>query len=406
MGFSVRRANGIEIISNHTTVILDAVKKSDIPIFVSHAHGDHCGGMKSSPEIYSTKATRALARVAGIKAQKNHTLNYGEKVKFDNVEVTAHNAGHILGSTQFEIASPFESAVYTGDINFRDTLLTRKAEIIPCDVLIIESTYGTPCYFPSREYMYERIVKWANFTVKTGKIPAFQTDALGNAQELIALLNDQSKIPVVAHNKVARYNRVYEQFGHKLNYLDQNSEESKELLNSKECVYVVPKNLDLRDRPEFKVAFVSGWGERFSGRRKAFSLSDHSDFYRLLNFVECVKPKVVFTCHGSKKSKITLAKKIRRTLHIAASPLTKQEQGLLLKSKVAKPERVEECKREILTNVRPGFMYPKNWLISTTCNSLRRFSREEVQMSLSESEKEGKLRYMFFCYLFNLTLFL
>ncbi len=394
MVFSVSRANGIEVVSNDTRVVLDAMRKTDSPIFISHAHGDHCGGMKSSPEVYLTQATQALAQVTGLNAKKSHIMEYGKKITFGNIEITAHNAGHILGSAQYEIASPFENVVYTGDINFRDTLLTKRADIVQCDVLIIESTYGTPCYFPSREYTYERIVNWANYIIKGGKIPAFQTDGLGNAQELIVLLNNQTKIPVITHSKVSRYNRVYEQFGHKIEYLDQNCEESKEVLVGKECVYVVPKNIDLRDKPEFKVAFVSGWGERFSGRRKAFPLSDHSDFYRLLNFVECVKPKFVLTCHGNKKSKITLAKKIRRTLHIVASPLTNEAQNLFIESKIPKPERIGICKKELITSVKPGFIYPRNWLISNACSSLRRFSREEVKMGLSESVKEGKLRYI------------
>lgn len=394
MAFSIRRTNGIEVLFKDTQVVLDAVRRSDSPVFISHAHGDHCGKLKLVDEAYSTQATFALAQVYCGKAKNHHFVEYGEKIVFGDVEVEAHNAGHILGSTQYEIISPLGNVVYTGDINFRDTLLIKRAEVVPCDILIIESTYGTPCYFPSKEYMYERIAKWTNYTIKTGKIPAFQTDALGNAQELIALLNRLTNIPVITHPKVSNYNNIYGEFGHKLEYLDQNCKEGKEVLDGKECTLILPKNVDLRGRPEFKAAFVSGWGSRFSGRRKAFCLSDHSDFYRLLEYVEEARPKVVFTCHGNRKSKMALAKKIQRTLHIPSSPLTKDMKIVTGESKIFASERLGECARELMTNVKPGFTYPRNWLISATCSSLRRFSKDEVEIGLSESVKTGKLHYI------------
>ncbi len=394
MAFSIRRTNGIEVIYKDTRVALDTTRKTDIPIFISHAHGDHCGGFKSTPEIYATQATFALAQITCGKAESPHFVEYGKKTVFGEITVETHNAGHILGSAQFEIISPSGNIVYTGDINFRDTLLIKKAEVVPCDVLIIESTYGTPCYFPSREYMYERIAKWAEVTVKAGKTPAFQTDALGNAQELIALLNRMTNIPVVTHPKVAKYNRVYEEFGYKLDYLDQNCIEGPEVLIGKECSFIAPKNVDLRGMPEFNVAFVSGWGSRFSGRRKAFSLSDHSDFYRLLEYVEKAEPKVVFTCHGNRKSQVSLAEKIQRSLGIPSSPLKKDLQEVIVDSSVTAPKRLGECIKELMTNVKPGFVYPRNWLISTTCSGLRRFSKDEVEIGLSESVKAGRLRYI------------
>ncbi len=392
MVFAVRRNNGIEVAYKDTNVILDPARKTDQPVFITHAHGDHCQGFKSSPITYSTRATFDLAQVYAEPRSKNRFIELHKAIDFGDVKLQAHNSGHILGSAQYEITTSMGNVVYTGDINFRDTLVTQRAEVVPCDLLIIESTYGTPCYFPSTDYMYERIVKWATSITRKDKIPAFQTDALGNAQELITLLNRSANIPVVTHPRVTGYSQVYERFGHRLDFVDAASEEGKEIVDGGECALIVPKNIDLRGSIGLDVAFVSGWGSRFSGQRKAFSLSDHSDFYRLLGYVEEAKPKMVLTCHGNFKSQVTLAKKIQRMLKIPSSPLKKRDYAVFDRN--IGHTRQSEVLRELMTSIKPGFTYPRNWLISTASRSLKRFSRDEVENGLSESVKAGKLKYL------------
>ena len=394
MAFSAKWNNGIEVSYKDTEVVLDAVKASELPVFISHAHGDHCQGFKSAEETYSTRATFELARAMTRKGGRNHFVEYHRKVSFGDLDIEPHNAGHILGSAQYEIISPLGNVVYTGDINFRDTLITKRAEVVPCDLLIIESTYGNPCYFPSREYMYERIVEWTTYSTKTGKIPTLQTDALGNAQELIALLNRSTKLPVITHPRVSNYSRVYEKFGHRLVYVDAASEEAQEIQHGKECVLIVPKNARVHNQDQLNVAFVSGWGSRFAGRRKAFSLSDHSDFYRLLDYVEKAKPKMVFTCHGDRQSKSTLSRRIWKTLRIPSTPLTREQRMMPSEPGVGAPRSLNECVKEIMVNVKPGFIYPRRWLISTARTGLRHFTQDEAEMGLFQSVKTGKLRYL------------
>lgn len=393
MSFSVRQSNGIVVGFKETKVVFDSTRKTSSPLLVTHAHGDHCKGLKSN-ETYCTRPTLELAHVE--EAESHHLTEFNRPFEVDNIKVEAHNSGHILGSAQYEVTTDSETLVYTGDLNFRDTLITKRAEAVPCDILIMESTYGTPCYFPSIEYMYERIVEWTTYSIKRDRIPAFQTDALGNAQELITLLNRETDLPVITHPRVSKFNEVYRKFGQRLQCFDEASAEATEIRHGSNYVLIMPKNVNLRTdacAEKLDVAFVSGWGSRFSGRRKAFCLSDHSDFYRLLDFVEEVEPRMVLTCHGSRRSKATLAKKIESALHIPASPL-KREPSSVSSRKQVDMIRLDSCVQEIMANVKPGFIYPKRWLVSATCNGLRRFTRGEVETGLSTSVKKGRLRYL------------
>ncbi|UCD96491.1 MAG: hypothetical protein JSV35_00090 [Candidatus Bathyarchaeota archaeon] len=393
MSFSARQSNGIVVEFMETQVVFDSTRKTAFPLLVTHAHGDHCKGLRSK-ETYCTHPTLELADVQ--EAESHHLVEFNRPFEVGHAEVEAHNSGHILGSAQYKVTTDSESLVYTGDLNFRDTLITKRAEAVPCDVLIMESTYGTPCYFPSREYMYERIVDWTTFSIKRGRIPTFQTDALGNAQELITLLNIETALPVITHPRVSKYNEVYRKFGHNLQYFDEKSEEGLEISCGGNYALIVPKNVNLRTdvrAEKLDIAFVSGWGARFSGRRKAFCLSDHSDFYRLLDFVEEVAPRKVFTCHGSHRSKVTLAKKIQSALQIKSMPLKRESSSGVVRKHVDLA-RIGSCVEEIMANVKPGFIYPKGWLVSATCNGLRRFTKGEVETGLSASVKQGRLRYL------------
>jgi hypothetical protein len=63
-------------------------------------------------------------------------------------------------------------------------------------------------------------------------------------------------------------------------------------------------------------------------------------------------------------------------------------------SPIQPSRRNGEVIKEIMINVKPGFTYPRSWLISTTSKSLKRFTRDEVLYGLSESVKTGKLKYL------------
>ncbi|MCW4020893.1 MAG: MBL fold metallo-hydrolase, partial [Candidatus Bathyarchaeota archaeon] len=302
-------------------VILDPQnnRTGGVTVFVSHGHFDHSTAFKiKNVTKYSSKETADLMSSFGVQVENWQPLTAGKKVAIDDVEVIPHNSGHVLGSYEFEVATPEGNVLFTGDFNTVQTKTMQPAEPVQCDVLILESTFGSPSFvFPSEDLVGKEMVDWAKKTMKAGGIPTFQTDPLGNAQEIIGIFNE-SAIPVVTHWKVTRINRIYEVHGHRLKYLDTKSDEAQEIIQSGNFVYITPKQLKLQDKPEFVPALVSGWA--LWSKRTAFPLSDHADFPHLVKFVEDCKPKTVLTCHGSRFTE-TLARYIEKKLGIRSYPI-------------------------------------------------------------------------------------
>jgi Cft2 family RNA processing exonuclease len=313
--------NGVSIEHDDVKVLLDPQNNnpSRSPVFVTHSHLDHSKAFKTDRvSKYSSEETMEIISSYGFQVKNWQPLTAKKKVAVDDIEVIPYNSGHVLGSYEFEVVTPEGNVLFTGDFNTETTKTMKPAEPVQCDVLILESTFGSPSFvFPSEDLVAKEMVDWAKKIVGTGRIPTFQTDPLGNAQEIIGIFNE-SAIPVVTHWKVSRINRTYESYGHNLEYFDAKTDEANEIMSSGNFAYVTPKQLNLQDRPEFVPALVSGWA--LWSKRKAFPLSDHADFPRLVKFVEECNPKTVLTCHGSRFNE-TLAKYIEKKLGIRAYPI-------------------------------------------------------------------------------------
>jgi putative mRNA 3-end processing factor len=326
-------ANGILIDTGKSRLLFDptegGVPRRDLPVFISHAHSDHTYGFRTAARKYSSFETLQIYQALRDREVKNtHTLRMGERIKIDDSEITVLNAGHMLGSCQFEIAAPDFSAIYTGDINCVDTLTTQAAELKSCDYLIVEATYGHPSYvFPRRSTMYADIVSWAMSEIKDGKTPAFQVYSSGKPQEVVRLFNVYTNIPVVCSPTIAHASRVYTENGVKLDYVDSSVPEAKRMLKAGGCVYITTSTGDHMPRNASR-AVTTGWALRQAFRRfTSFPLSSHADHDQLLEFVREVSPKKVYVFTGYSDM---LAREIERRLGIRAGPLPVIAQTRLL----------------------------------------------------------------------------
>lgn len=326
-------ANGILCDSGGSSVLLDPTSgrhlRKDQNVFITHAHSDHTYGFSTSAKKYCTEETVRIYEALREREVKNYqAIRIGETVTIDDFQVRALNAGHMLGSCQFEIVTPNSTVIYTGDINCVDTLTTQAAEQLNCDYLIIEATYGHPSYlFPQRSTMYADIVRWAVEEIGKGKVPTFQVYSSGKPQEVVRLFNVYTKIPVVCAPSITRANSVHNERGIKLDYVDASTPEGKRLLKAGGCIYVTSSGADHLPRNPSR-AVATGWAVKAAFRKYAsFPLSSHADFDQLMRFVAAVNPKVVYIFTGYTD---VLAAQIERKFGIKAGPLPVVSQTKLL----------------------------------------------------------------------------
>jgi uncharacterized protein len=191
-------------------------------VVLTHAHMDHIGFVpylfKFGYEgpVYCTPPTRDLAalllfdyvklvqRSGGtplydekdIRKMLTHMIlrDYGEVTNVtDEIKLTYHNAGHILGSSvvHLHIGEGLYNIVHSGDMKYGFTRLLDQADTrYPrIDSLFIESTYGGPRDItPNRQDSETQLMELIKSVVENnGKvlIPVF---AVGRSQELMLVM--------------------------------------------------------------------------------------------------------------------------------------------------------------------------------------------------------------------------
>jgi putative mRNA 3-end processing factor len=388
----VRQLGGILVECGDQGVMFDPSRNShSFPTFVTHAHADHASAFKHPErEKYATQETFDLLKQMGwSRLDGLNRIRVGDSVKIDDFEVKVHNSGHVLGSVQYEVNTPEGTVLYTGDLCTEKTYTMDPATPVKCDILVIETTFGSPMFqFPKRGDLAVEIYQWAVNTVLNGKVPAFKTDSIGNAQEIISILNQYTNLPVLTNRSATGVTDVYRDSGFDLDSVDVYSDEGKDLLESGKCALITPKGSKPR-WDNLEVSLASGWAVIMGRKRVAFPLSDHADYRGLMNFVRRCKPKRVLTFHGGNFTK-DFHNHVRKRLGIAASPLTGRIETID-GPKLSNEVRIRACSKQIISTIKiPGFVYQPGWLVNEM--SRRGFSKSETESSIDYLIERGLLK--------------
>ena len=206
------------------------------------------------------------------------------------------DAGHILGARQIIVESDGKKSVYTGDLCLRENLITKGAEIVSCDRLIIEATYADPHYtFPPYRDVCDAMARWIVYHYNRGVNVLLGGYELGKSQELIRLVNEYCHVTPVVTEKMESFCEVYERFGVKLDRICIGSNEAEEVMK-KQFIAIVPMRhakryfahrLGEAFNRETVVSIATGWAMHYGFNvDQAFPLSDHADHTDLKEYIE------------------------------------------------------------------------------------------------------------------------
>ena len=271
--------------------------------YISHAHADH---FSRSENIISSSQTAHLLRSRfGVKSSSLSPIQTGTPFQIDHFDIQLLSAGHIVGSSMIFIKNRKTEAtlLYTGDFKVDSS---RTCESVPrcnAETLIMETTYGHPKYnFPKREDAEKKIIDFVNDAFKNNQIPIIFCYSLGKAQEVSCIIGENN-IPMFTHTAISDMNEACREMG----ILIPNSLKLSPSSPLSKHVVICPPNAGklkfISQLTNKRTAMISGWGIDDSAKYRykvdeVLPLSDHADYQQLIDFVEKVNPKTVYTVHG------------------------------------------------------------------------------------------------------------
>ncbi|MBL8597232.1 MAG: ligase-associated DNA damage response exonuclease [Devosia sp.] len=272
---------------------------------ITHGHADHAraghGAVLATPDTIAIMKTRYGEDAAGSWEE----LPFGEKRDIDGVTVSLHPAGHILGSAQVLLEHRGQRIVVTGDYKRLPDRTAQPFELLKCDLLVTEATFGLPVFQHPRptDEIGRLLRSVAAFPERAHVIGCY---ALGKAQRVISLLRQAGyNAPIYLHGAMIRLCELYVERGIPLGDLRHSLDVPKTELAGQ--IVIAPPSA-IKDRwsrrlPDPVLAVASGWMSvkqraRQSGVELPLVISDHADWNELRQTIGETGAGTVWVTHG------------------------------------------------------------------------------------------------------------
>lgn len=270
---------------------------------ITHGHADHA--RPGHAHVLATPETLAIMRARYGDGPQTQAIAYGETQKINDVRVSFHPAGHVLGSAQILLEYRGERIVVSGDYKRRSDPTCTQFEVIPCDIFITEATFGLPVFIhpETADEVAKILDTQRQFPERTLLVGAY---ALGKCQRVIRHLREAGyDRPIYLHGEMASLCALYEAYGVPLGDLKLVDLKSKNKLAG-EIVMCPPGQLNDRWAQRFAspiTAFASGWMRvrqraKQRGVELPLMISDHADWNELTQTITEVAPREVWVTHG------------------------------------------------------------------------------------------------------------
>lgn len=287
---------------------IDAYIDPSVPrerAIITHGHADHArsghGAVLATPDTIAIMKVRYGEDCAG----RFEPLDFGVPLRIDDVTITLVPAGHVLGSAQVLVEQGGQRVVVTGDYKRLPDRTSQPYELVECDLLVTEATFGLPVFqHPHPKLEIARLLK--SVADQPERCHMVGCYALGKAQRVIGLLRDAGwDQPIYLHGAMIRLCELYEELGVPLGTLIPATGMPKAAMAGQ---IVIGPPAAIRDRwsrrfPDPVTCQASGWMSVKQRARQALVelplvISDHCDWAELQQTIHEIKAETVWVTHG------------------------------------------------------------------------------------------------------------
>ena len=196
--------------------------------------------------------------------------------------------------------------LYTGDFRVKPNPTAEPLATVPCDVLIMESTYGREDYvFPSQDEVlkdfFDSVFDWTD----AGGVPVVLAYRMGKTQELLHHLLTRGYRVAVGGRRIRNYPQFRGGGGAVSPFRRLTASSTARCGTERRWYFRLADGRGRRCPASGTKRYfgMSGWAlnqERahWTGADVSFPFSDHADYEELLAYVEAVGAKEVYTVFG------------------------------------------------------------------------------------------------------------
>ncbi|WP_273455201.1 ligase-associated DNA damage response exonuclease [Nevskia ramosa] len=273
---------------------------------ITHAHGDHA--RTGSQHYWGATRGLGLMRERLGKQSPITPLDYGQKLRFNEVTISLHSAGHVLGSAQVRIEHD-DGRVWgvSGDFKRDADLSCDPFEPFRCDTWITEATFALPIYrWTDTAEVAAEIFAWWQACKQDGQAAVLFCYSLGKAQRVLAELTRFTDETVYVHGAMPGLIKAYRQAGIHMLPTDAVGNQPKGTSFVGKLVLAPPGASGtpwMKRLHPSSTGFASGWMRVRGGKRRlaydrGFVMSDHADWDSLLRTIDDTGAKRVLVTHG------------------------------------------------------------------------------------------------------------
>ncbi|MEO6917085.1 MAG: ligase-associated DNA damage response exonuclease [Chitinophagaceae bacterium] len=270
---------------------------------ITHGHSDHAkAGSQSYLCHHYTKPILQLR----LGDYPYETIGWNERIRMNNVTVSLHPAGHIIGSSQVRVEYKGEVWVVSGDYKLEDDGISGVFEPVRCNSFISESTFGLPIYqWKPQRLIFEDMADWISQNKAHGKTSVLIAYSLGKAQRILMGLKETIS-NIFVHGAIWNMQETLLAAGWDLPPVQRLTPDTPKDAY-KGSVVIAPPGADgspwMKKFSPYAVGICSGWMQvRGNARRRnvdaGFVMSDHADFKGLIEAVKATGAETIYLTHG------------------------------------------------------------------------------------------------------------